>query len=173
MRAADFASLAADAAVRHGCAAQSSALTASHHHHSSSRAGRSPAHRLNVEGSRLSRPQPGRHSSSLLPQRSYRVFPIHNHARQTALTARPPWLAVPPRHRSQRIPFSGASRLHSPQARLRPSRHIESRREARNAQRRSTGGSRLHITSSAHRPRRPRAWSSPESCVEAVFRETT
>ena len=38
--------------VRHGCAAQSSALAASRHHHPSSRPGTPSAHRLNVDDSR-------------------------------------------------------------------------------------------------------------------------
>jgi hypothetical protein len=52
-RAADFASLAADAAVRHGCAAQASALTAHRLHLSFSPAGTSSALSLTVRGSPL------------------------------------------------------------------------------------------------------------------------
>ena len=134
--------------------------------HPSSR--RITAPRLYVEGSRLSRSQPACRPSSLLRQRTYRVFLEHNHVPQTTLTARPPWLAVPPYRRCQHIPFFGASWVHSPQAQLRPLRHIESRREARDVGRRSTSGCRLNIALSEHRPSRPRAFPRA-SAVPVLF----
>ena len=96
--------------VRHGCAAQSSVLTDPRYCHSSSRAGTSSAHRLNVDDSRRSPLTSPRGSSSVIHRRCRHVFPEHNDANPTPLTARPPWLAVPPRHRHQAIRFSASPR---------------------------------------------------------------
>ena len=153
--------------VRHGCAAQSSALRASRPHHSSSRAGTSPVHRLNVSDSRRCPLTSPRGSSSVTRRRNRYVFPEHNHAHPAPLTARPPWLAVPPRRRYQAIRFSSSYRVASPRARPQRSCYIESRRKARNAQLRTTAGIRLIPVSSAYRPGRPR--TSPHASAAPVL----
>ena len=82
--------------VRHGCAAQSSALTAHHLHRASSRAGTSREPGLTVAGSRRYRSHPARRSYSVICLRRCRVFPGQTSAHPAPLTARPPWLAAPP-----------------------------------------------------------------------------
>ncbi len=144
--------------VRHGCAAQSSAPRASRLHHSSSRADTSPAHRLNSSDSRRCPLTSPRSSSSVSRRRNRHVFPEHNHAHPAPLTARPPWLAVPPRRRYQAIRSSSLYRVASPRAQPQRSRLIERRRKARNARLRTTAGIRLIPVSSAYRPCRPRTF---------------
>jgi hypothetical protein len=94
--------------VRHGCAARTSVLRSSRLNHSSSRAGTSPAHRLTIGDSRRCPLTSPRGSSSVTRRRNRHASPEHNHAHPAPLTARPPWLAVPPRRRYQAIRFSSS-----------------------------------------------------------------
>ena len=69
--------------------------TASRLHDTSSRAGRYRRTASTSSPHDVGRSQPARSSSSLIRLRSGLVVPEHNHAHPAALTARPPWLAVP------------------------------------------------------------------------------
>ena len=153
--------------VRRGCAAQSSALTVHCLQQSPSRPARPPAHRLNSDGSQrcplTSRAPFGVRRSP----RSCPVFPGHIDMHLTPLTARPLWLAVPPRRRGQGIQDSSSCRVPSPHAPPRRSHYIETRRETRNAQLHSTGAIRLTTASSAHLRHRPGPF--PRASAAPVF----
>jgi hypothetical protein len=89
--------------VRHGCAAQSSALNDSRHCQSSSRAGTSQAHRLNVLGSRRS-PLPSRarlvvgHSPARFPRLPRTERRASNTVDASPTLARRPPAPSPPGH---------------------------------------------------------------------------
>ena len=140
--------------VRHGCAAQSLPLTAPRFHRTSSRADRPRRTASTPTPHDEARSHPARRSSSLIRLCSH-GFPKHNGAHPVPLTARRPWLAVPPRHHRRGIPFSSSCRVLSPRAQPRRCRHTEKRRESRNAQRQSIGAIRLGRAPSAHLRSRP------------------
>ena len=140
--------------VRHGCAARSLPLTAPRFHETSSGAGK-PQHAASTPTPHdEASSHPARSSSSPIRLRSH-GFPEHNGAHPVPLTARPPWLAAPPRHHRRGIRFSSSYRVPSPRAQPLRSCNTEKRREPRNAQLQSIGAIRLVSTRSVHLRSRP------------------
>ena len=152
--------------VRHGCAAQSLALTASRFRRTSSRV---DGHRRTASTPAphdVARSHPARTSSPVIRPRGGRVFPEHNGAHPVPLMARPPWLAVPPR-----LPFtlgfgspaprafrsSWSSRSAGRRLRLPVPHRLERRRETRDALLHRTGGLRVRAARSARLQSRPGA----------------
>ena len=140
--------------VRHGCAAQSLPRTAPRLHDTSSRPGRPRPTASTPTPHDEARSHSARSSSSLIRLRSHGL-PEHSGAHPVPLTARPPWLAVPPRHHRRAVRFSPSYRPSLPRAQPRRARNTAKRRETRNAQLQSIGAIRFGSTRSAHLRSRP------------------